>query len=191
MIKNRDISAVEALYNVSVKSRAVDLYEHLPTLLELGRQVGHITEMGVRHGFGSTAAFLLARPRKLVSYDIEPCVNQDIFAEAAETPWVFIQGSSLDVEIEPTDLIFIDTKHTYEQLRQELDLHHAAVSRYIVLHDTVSFGARGEDGSTPGLFQAALEFLLKNADTWRLKEHYTNCNGLMVMERIVKTPGQG
>lgn len=177
-------SAIELLYKVSHQGKAVDIFEHLPRLRALAREVNHVTEFGVRHGFGSTAAFLAAKPDKLVSYDLSPCTNYDLFSLAAETPWVFLIGNSLDIEIEETDLLFIDTYHSYTQLQQELRLHHENVRKYIALHDTVSFGHRGEDGCIPGLLQAALDFVEEFKTVWRVKEHHLNNNGLFIMERI-------
>jgi predicted O-methyltransferase YrrM len=136
-------AALDALLRTAER-RSHDINEHLRTLLALGREVERITEFGVRNGFGSTIAFLAAQPKMLTSYDINPCENMDLLVEASETPWVFIQGSSLDVTIEPTDLLFIDTLHTYEQLLTELTEHHDRVSKYIVLHDTVTYGQVSE-----------------------------------------------
>lgn len=178
-------SAVDVLFEVSMSSsRALDIREHLPRLKALAQGKKHVTEFGVRHGFGSTAAFLAARPGRVTSYDIQPCLNRDLFEAAAETPWVFQLGSSLDVEIEETDVLFIDTLHTYTQLTKELDLHHGSVRKHIALHDTDFFGYQGEDGSHPGLYDAAIEFLLKHPGEWKMLEHHRNCNGLMILERI-------
>ena len=42
------------------------------------------------------------------------------------------------------DLLFIDTSHTREQLTQELEAFSRYTRRYILLHDTETFGKRDE-----------------------------------------------
>jgi hypothetical protein len=48
------------------------------------------------------------------------------------------------VEIERTDMLFIDTWHKYGQLSEELRMHSPNVDKYIVLHDTTSYEYRDE-----------------------------------------------
>jgi hypothetical protein len=155
-----------------------DINEHLPTLAKLASECEHVTEMGVRYCV-STWAFIEGRPKKLVSIDINhpsSYVNQggaESFIKVEQAckdkgiDFQFIQASTLDIEIEPTDLLFIDTLHTYEQLSQELKLHASKAKKYIVLHDTTS---------CPELWQAVEE--LKG---WKVKDRYTNCSGLTVL----------
>lgn len=96
-----------------------------------------------------------------------------------------VRGSSLEVELRTCDLLFIDTLHTRDQLEAELQRWSDSVRKLIVLHDTVTYGRRGEDGREPGLL-AAVAFWLrqgKGQKKWRLRQHYLNNNGLMVLER--------
>lgn len=159
-----------------------DINHDLWILYELATRVSHITEFGVRGGV-STTAFLAAQPRVVKSYDLEPCPNHAMLVEAkGRVAWSFIIGNTLDVVIEPTDLLFIDTLHTYEQLSAELARHAKQVSRYIVLHDTISFGSKGEDGSEPGLIQAYSDFLKANPQ-WRVYLVSMAQNGLTVLAR--------
>jgi hypothetical protein len=87
----------------------------------------------------------------------------------------------LQAEIEETDLLFIDTLHTYDQLREELRRHGGKARRYIVLHDTSTFGEQGEVPDSRGLWPAVQEFLVQG--TFHLKERRTNNNGLTILER--------
>jgi hypothetical protein len=77
--------------------------------------------------------------------------------------------------------LFLDTRHDYEQLREELRLHAGKVRKYLVLHDTTTFGERGETPGHRGLWPAVEEFLAQGA--FRLRERYENNNGLTVLER--------
>lgn len=158
-----------------------DINEHLPKLKELGEQVDHITEFGVRTGV-STVALLASQPKKLISYDINPFGEYYRYKELqGDTNFQFIQKSTLEIEIEPTEFLFIDTLHTYEQLIQELNLHHHKVSKFIALHDTTIFGEVGE-WETRGLNYAVDEFLDKNKE-WSIIYTTDKNNGLTVLQK--------
>jgi len=118
-----------------------DINEHLPTLLKYACECEHITEMGVRW-VSSTWPLLLSNPKKMISYDIlrDPKINNVIqLANEYKIEYQFITADVLKIEIEETDLLFIDTLHTYNQLFYELQLHSDKCSKYIILHDTTSF----------------------------------------------------
>lgn len=168
-----------------------DINEHLETLVKYGEVCDHITEMGVRSCV-STWSFLVARPNTIVSYDIQnpPSANIKSVKDTAKDIGVdfsFIKASTIDIEIEYTDLLFIDTHHSYAQLQKELALHSSKANKYIIMHDTVLFGRVDQYNSPPsekqGLYTALEEFLDLNKN-WQIKEHYTNNNGLTIMERV-------
>ena len=99
-----------------------------------------------------------------------------------ELDYKFFQADVLEIEIEETDLLFIDTYHTYGQLSKELELHGNKSRRYLIFHDTVTFGERGEDHKKPGIIKAIDEFLWENKH-WSVRESFINNNGLVVLER--------
>lgn len=168
-----------------------DINEHLPTLLEYGKECKHITEMGVRWVV-STWAFLCARPETLISYDIQHPSKwgadiNDVYnaANQIHTSYSFRLSDVLAVNIEPTDLLFIDTLHQYKQLKQELDKHASKVNKYIVLHDTSKFEFIDElSGAQGGLWPAIEEFLSNNSG-WELLKRYTNNNGLTILSKTI------
>ena len=166
-----------------------DIHEHVPVLYELAKECDHITEMGVRFGV-STRAFLRANA-KLISYDI--VTDQDVVrlvdeAKKAGKDATFIEADVLNIDIEETDLLFIDTWHTYGQLKEELKRHSHKARKYIAFHDTNTYGLKNE-GTDPlhpnkqGLLPAIIEFIIENKE-WRFKEFRTNNNGLTILERI-------
>lgn len=158
-----------------------DINEHCPTLYQLAKQCRHVTEMGTRTGV-STAAFLYAQPERLVCYDVRLLPQVELLRKlAGVTDFVFYEADVRRVEIEPTDLLFIDTRHVYEQLREELSLHSEKARRFIVLHDTTTFGEQGESPGHRGLWSAVDEFLSKKS--FRLRQRFVNNNGLTVLER--------
>jgi hypothetical protein len=130
---------------------------------------------------------LSGNPKVLTSYDILDCDWMPIKLEVeGTTEFNFIIGNTLEIEIQPTELLFIDTLHNYTQLIKELNLHASKVSKYIILHDTTTFEFNGESYSGTierGLSFAVTEFLLNHND-WVIKEVFTNNNGLTILEKV-------
>ena len=175
------------LYNERVNTPS-DINEHLPTLKKYADDCNHITEMGVRWVV-STFAFMMGAPLRMVSYDIDPVENfnfdrNELKQIAAEVgvDFDFYEANTLELEIEETDLLFLDTDHTYQQVSGELKLHGNKSRKYIIFHDTVSFGEGGFQGDEIGIIKAIEEFLQQNPN-WSLFEHYTNNNGLTILKR--------
>ena len=153
--------------------------------------------MGVRNVV-STWAFLSGNPKTYVGVDILPCPIQkaEQLAKERGIDFTFIQADTLDpnFSIQETDLLFIDTWHIYRQLVQELRIHGNKARKYIILHDTTSFGEEdeghwdeyskrvGNPGEKRGLWHAIMEFLDENPQ-WGLLERYTHNNGLTILAR--------
>jgi hypothetical protein len=177
-----------------------DINEHMPTIIKYGNECETITEMGVR-GIFSTWGWLACAPKKLTCYDIHDPSKwggdiQSVYdtAMAYGLNFEFKVADVLKIEIEETDLLFIDTWHAYDQLKQELKLHSNKVKKYICFHDTTSYEFVDEskghentwDGQSSGrgIWPAIEEFLDENKDTWVLKERFKNNNGFTIIERI-------
>lgn len=184
-----------------------DIVEHLPTLFEVAKlpEIQKITEFGTRDG-ESTAAFLAAidgTDKTIVSYDL---YRSDINNEYETIKnYKYFQSDTLQIKIEPTDLLFVDTLHTYFQLYNELGLHSKQVSKCIILHDTHTYGYIDEPfhtytcGQYPikmsekakittskvGLINALNDFLetTKDGANWKIYKQYTNNNGLTILKR--------
>lgn len=176
---------LETLYASAHQLRS-DINEHAPKLRELASQAKHVTEFGHRRGV-STVALLAGQPETLLSFDpgadgegLGPKLN----AMKGRTALTFGQGASLSTEIESTDLLFIDTKHTGEHLYAELKKLAPKVRYRIAMHDTQVFGARGEDGSS-GLLHGLKRFLHESAEgsLWSVVYHVANNNGFTVISR--------
>jgi cephalosporin hydroxylase len=174
---------IDELYSVA-RATPSDIWEHLELLARLSSLSDHVTEFGARHGT-STTALLFGRPQVVVSYDASPLPTLEVLAQAAREASVrfeFHQADVLNIEIEPTDFLFIDTLHTYDQLTAELAKHAGKVRRFVALHDTSTFGDRGELSGTVGLWPAVARFLRQSPE-WALAFYMTNNNGLTVLER--------
>lgn len=173
-----------------------DINEHLPVLKKYTEECETITEMGVRYCV-STYSFLAGNPKKLTSIDIihpsewggDLSIVEKL-AKESNIEFEFILANTLEVNITNTDLLFIDTWHAYQQLKDELNRHHSKVNKYIILHDTTLFAFHDETtyeswgwkGINKGIWPAVEEFLEENKN-WTLYERYTNNNGLTILKR--------
>lgn len=171
--------------------------EHLPTLRNLACELIHIVEFGVDIG-QSTTAFLASGVKYLTSVDVylRPEILElwnayKSWDLSTSTQWQLIKDNDLDIDPIPCDLLFIDTWHSYPQLRSELAIHADSASKYIALHDTMSFQWKGEGWQDweaanrcelKGLWPAVEEFLEEHRE-WEIRNHYPNNNGLTVLGR--------
>lgn len=187
---------IEKAYQQELNTKS-DINEHLHDLYTLACDCTHVTEMGSRFG-SSTKAFLKA-PVSLRAYDLEihpPLMELFKIARKVGKDVEYVRANTLDLLIEPTDMIFIDTWHSQEQLRAELKLHGNAARKYLAFHDTHTYGVRDEQrdwAANPnrkaiagqGLMSAIIDFLIQHPE-WQFKMCKTNNNGLTVLERKQK-----
>lgn len=191
--------ARETLYE-NACAMPTDIHEHLPVLREFAAKCQHITEFGTRLANGSTVAFLAAQPKAFVAWDLDPLsivasTVQSLVKVAGKTQFQPRVGNSLEVVIEPTDMLFIDTLHTGKQLLHELERHcnpkDTKVRKYLAFHDTATFGLVGEDGGA-GLRTAIRQFQRYFAfPLWKIARDKNdrlmdlqNNNGLVVLEHV-------
>jgi hypothetical protein len=143
--------------------------------------------MGTRYG-NSTVAFMSAYPAKFVSYDVTHNDRIDYLRMVSRDCWInahFRLENVEQIEIEETDLLFIDTNHHARQCSLELKLHADKARKYIIFHDTQTFGfgETGGQGGEPGLWLAINPFLEANPH-WQIAENFTNNNGLLILKRV-------
>lgn len=189
--------ALQEMYE-SQKNNSSDINEHIETLYQYAQKCETIIEMGTRSG-SSVYAFAYAKPKKLTSIDIDPFPNSEVLKEACTAEGVEYEhmvASTLDIEIPEVDLLFIDTEHSYLQLKAELARHGNKAKRYLVFHDTTTFGytdsssygdqgLKYEDGTDVkhGLMPALEEFLEANPH-WVVDLVKTNNNGMTFLKRV-------
>ncbi len=196
---------LEELYQKLLTStHRSEMRGHLQTLRGLARSCDHVTEFGVKTG-QSTLAFLCAQPDYLVSVDLMMYPQiVDLMAHTGRTSFCFKREDSRRVEIHDTDLLFIDSTHLGEHLKQELDEHASKVRKYLVFHDTVSAGKKGfwyrderyvhtyGNGVSVGDkgkkrrgqgLMSTIDAFLKSGSGWYMIKHYEHSKGLMVLGR--------
>ena len=208
--KKKESPDVEGIYHQCTVNHNF-INEHIPTLYDYGRECEHITECGIESCISSWAFLRALRDngsarKRLVSVDLNPHPNIVLVKKASlnnGVDFTFMRGNDLYVEIEPTDLLFIDTWHVYGHLKRELNTLSPLAKKYIIMHDTTVDDYLGENlrrgwdinkdsllSGYPveeigkGLWPAVEEFLEQHKDEWRLKHRYENCNGLTILERI-------
>jgi len=185
-----------------IKNTPSDINQHLQTLKDYASQVENVTEMGSRFG-DSTIAFIASNieyglPKNIVSYDLKR--QNEITSLEKNSCFKFIEQDTLKCEIEDTDLLFIDTLHRYYQLFNELCKHSKHVKRYIIMHDTTTYGETDEPLYSPnslvkmsddikqtekqGLKLAIKDFLqTEDGKNWKEKIVYNHNNGLTILIR--------
>lgn len=157
-----------------------DISAHLPMLAFVAKDCNHITEFGTRECF-STAAFLSTCKGKVVSYDINRYQDIDLLQSLVSPDvWTFIQHDTGDpnLEIDNTDLLFIDSLHSSEHVAKELR-HAKNVNRYIAFHDTYTTLNRPGESD---INIAINDFLDKNKNWKKVYEVKFN-HGLIIVEK--------
>jgi hypothetical protein len=169
---------------------------HLPRLRGLATGCEMAVEFGVKHG-GSSSALLLGA-KWVRSYDIVETPRARLL-ETIAPHWEYVIGDSRTAEVLETDLLLVDSLHTYGQCRAELERHADAVRRWLIFHDTLTFGSIGADGETgrqlwtyeshvsvpPAALgiRPAIDELMIRDPSWRVAASYTDSHGLLVLER--------
>ncbi|MFN9110318.1 MAG: hypothetical protein ACK5XN_09640 [Bacteroidota bacterium] len=155
-----------------------DTNEHFDAITRRARNCQLAIEIGKRR---EPIFAMIAGGCKVKSYNEEIDAIQD-YAERYGKAEVIHWDHSNPRPAEPCDLLFIDTRHNYERLSQELRDWPEHVAKYIIMHDTQANGEVGDDGKD-GMFLAIREFLDQNPD-WFIVEHWPNQWGLTVLSRV-------
>jgi hypothetical protein len=177
-----------------------DINEHLPTFRRYARECDTIVELGTRWIVG-TWGFLMGlsdparndwsnRPfnKKLISIDIDnPEIHgsnlNEVYLGARQWDinFEFRQENTLENEIEECDFLFLDTWHSYDQVKGELIRHADKAKKYIGFHDTQYYDFNDMSG-TQGIWPAIEEFLYSNRN-WYVYEKFANNQGVTILKR--------
>lgn len=163
-----------------------DIYLHLPRLVDLATTVDahHVIELGSRTGV-STVAWLYALESTgghLTTVDLDPAPEIGTWGH-----WRHVQGNDQDPEVldqlEPADIVFIDSSHHYGETVHELNLYRWLVRPGGIMcgHDSELAwpeGAPRADGPYP-VKRAVKEFAEDNGYPTFFFE---DCWGLWIMK---------
>lgn len=184
-----------------------DINEHIPTLRQLASDCSSIIEIGVR-SMVSTWGILKglsessSTNRSYLGIDLyyPPMNTLSLAKELAESNGIsfqFLAANDMTIEIEPVDLLFIDSLHTYCHLTYELEKFSRRINKYIAMHDTSApwenrddLSYRGDYSEYPsnidrnkrGLWPAVLDFLERHPE-WTLCARYENNHGFTILKR--------
>lgn len=181
------VDSIDALYELYLNIES-DIKSHLPRLKALASECDTVVEFGCRQGL-STAALLAGRPKRLITYDF--CA-QTLEQTAAllgslcppEIELEFYCGDTRFVEpIPECDLLWVDSYHSYAQVKMELRKHGHKATKFLAFHDTDHFGTTGEDGLRPSIRQAIYEFVEDSKDEWFILREYHDSNGMIVLKK--------
>ena len=185
-----------------------DIYEHVPVLCSLSRECSTVVEIGLRT-MVSTWGLLQglsenpAPSRSYLGIDLNSPPRATLehakyLAESNGIDFDFWQANDKDITIEATELLFIDTLHTYCHLTYELEKFSPVVTKYIAMHDTSAPWGELDDNQYEGDYSeypaeydrtkrglwAAVEDFLKRHPEWVLHERRLNNHGFTILKRI-------
>lgn len=165
-----------------LKKNPSDINEHLDSLYQLASFCDTVTEFGVRTAVSTYA--LLSWCNNVTSYDIYELKEvKDLIEQAQreEKNFKFVLADVLNVDIEETDMLFIDTRHVWKQIKAELERHGSKVKKYMAFHDTETFGITWEDWGEGIMMQ--IDIFLDNNPERRIMHRHKNNNGLLIISK--------
>lgn len=185
-----------------------DIFEHVPVLRHLAMQCSSVVEIGLRtmnsswgilKGLSENGSSVRSYVGIDLNYPPESILSHAcMLATANDIDFRFIKGNDMQLDIEPCEMLFIDSLHTYCHLTYELEKFSPIVSKYIVMHDTSEpWGEQDEDcyhgdyseypaeidRAKRGLWAAVEDFLTRHPE-WLLQERRLNNHGLTTLRRF-------
>ncbi len=185
-----------------------DIWEHVPVLRRLSAECSSVIEIGLRYmvstwGILQGLADSAAGNRSYLGIDkVRPAEHTLQLAERLSEEngvlFRYLKADDMTIDLAPTEMLFIDSLHTYCHLSYELEKFSPKVSKYIAMHDTsepwgeaddtVYYGDFSEypewiDRSKRGLWAAVVDFLGRHPE-WQLLERRTNNHGFTILRRI-------
>lgn len=187
---------IEDVYAQHCQGRTA-MAPHLPRLRSLATGYELAVEFGVKHG-ASSAALLLGASH-VISFDVVETPQARQLQALAGDRWEYRIQDSRRAFVPECQLLFIDSLHTYAQVSDELEAHAHKVKRYLVFHDSLTFGsigAKGESGEQLWTYQRgvsvplealgirpAIDELMVRDPSWHIVAHDVTSHGLLILER--------
>lgn len=191
------LASVEDWYAYAQRINDGHTGPHLPRLRALAEGLPLAIEFGVRRGASSSALILGAQ--HVISYDITETPEARRLQALAGSRWTYYHGSSLEAPVQPCDLLFVDSLHTYLQCDAELRRHADSVGRWLVFHDSIWRGTIGEGTKDQDHrlvrhdddrirrkalgIRPAVDALMIRDRSWQIAASYDDACGLLVLER--------
>ncbi len=176
---------LEKWYSVAA-SQPSDFHEHVGTLKDLAANCESATELSawmkpadiaIAAGLPDTGRFTSVCRRSKPQWKK--------MGEFLGTRFTGTVAEPNAAQIEPTDLLFVDTEHTADALYPILEANHGKVGKYIVVHCTEIYGESGDADGRPGVLHALRKFC-KDHPEWVIKRRDGNNYGLVVLSRCAE-----
>lgn len=178
-----NVNNLEDLFAYFRSQKPRDLNEHFDFIRATASKCEIVAEFTKRRE--SSIAIAAGRPKKLISYQMEPDeVLSKLEIMAGETIFDWHLGlDSLGGELtQDVDMLFFDTEMSSQRLKRELALHGSKSKRYIIVTGTEAFGAQAEGEKAPGLWDA-IHWWIKNNPEWFIANHFENQYGLTLLSK--------
>lgn len=209
------IDTLDAGY-AHLSATATNCNEHFETLREYAARCKSATELGCSEmltcwalakglsqngGTGASLTCVDAKPAPAGFDNVASLVQS-----SGGVKMKFVQGDCLKLKLPQTDMLLIDTFHTYPQLKKELERHSGNVGRYIAILNTEVDGQTSElvrlfymydidetcarlggcshKDICKGLMPAIREFVQDSKGAWGIARQFANNNGLVILERL-------
>ncbi len=153
----------------------------METLRDLAAKCTHVTQIGI-WGTPSRIALAIGTRGKFIDYS---SAQRPEWSELKQFMNDRFEGKELPangLEIEETELLFIDTYHNEVETFNLLTKHSPKVQKYLVIHTTEIFGETGDDGG-PGVLPGLRLFVQANR-VWTTIRQDRNNYGLLVLSRL-------
>ena len=192
-------------------NQPLDINEPIQLLCKYAKACSSVVEIGnkeiaaakcILQGLSESS---FKRRSYLKIYSVYPPSKQtDFIKEKAKKRGInftFWQANDFLIVLEPTDMLYIDSLHTYCHLTYQLETFSSQVRRYICLHGTSGPWCDQEenayqgnydeypfsyDRKKKGLWPAVLDFLANHPE-WVLVERSTKNEGCAVLQRLDET----
>jgi len=198
---------LKSLYDLHCSQQS-DVRDHVPVLRSLARECSSVVEIGIRNIVSTWGILqgLTENTEESPSYlgidlKLPPPSSFNKLKRIAEDLGIafdFWQANDMTIDIPVSDMLFIDSLHTYCHLTYELETFSPQIRKYITIHDTSAPWGNSEDTqyrgnyseypqeydrSKKGLWPAVEDFLAKHSE-WSLLERHRNCHGFTILKRV-------
>jgi hypothetical protein len=176
------------LFNFSLQQSG-KLNGHGAYLSKFASKFKHITEISSDH---ESSIYLLAGdPDVLRSYQEDHDYKIDTLREMLgrernnrkTITWTLSLGNVGEMpSIDKTEALFLNTRHTYERMKLELEQYAHKVEYAIVIAKSIRYGEKGEDGGR-GIGKAVYEFIKENPN-WFIVRHDPQQDGMTTISCV-------
>lgn len=204
-LSDQNVSSISEVYELNLYT-ATHVAEFLPTLKMLAQDCKSIVEIGasglqatwgllegLKESRQTQKSFLAIdqyAPKEFKIHEIKKAAHKE------GIDFKYWSVNDLYIQLEPVDMLYLDSIHTYRHLTTELASYESQVKKYIVIHNTGQIWGHRDDPrfiddynenllslGKRGQVQAVIDFLSKNPQ-WQVYSHHEKGTGLTILKRV-------